>query len=390
MTNVVSFPGLGLKFELNRVAFSVFGHNIYWYGVIIALGFLLAVAYGLWRAPRFSMDPDIIVDAIFVVVPSAIVGARLYYIIFNPDVCFENGSFSLLRAVAFWNGGLAIYGGVIATAVSGLIFAKVRKANFWSGMDITVYGLLIGQMVGRWGNFVNVEAYGSLTTLPWRMCSDSIAYELLYNEHAVITPDESQAIIDRTLGVHPTFLYESLWNLLGFILLVLLAKKGRKFNGQMFLSYVIWYGLGRAAIEGLRTDSLYFFGTGIRSSQLLGIVSAAAAIALYVYRLKNAGPADPPFVKEQSGAAAAVAVETAAEKQSEAVAAASAETAAEKQSETATTASAEDEAEKQNETATTASAEDETETQSETATAAAVAAETEEETEEDDNGGNDS
>ena len=299
MTNTVFFPGLGLEFELNRVAFDLFGHNIYWYGVIIAAGFLLAVIYGLWRAPRFSLDPDVGVDGIFVVVPSAIVGARLYYVIFNPSVCFDaGGSFSLLRAIAFWNGGLAIYGGVIATVVSALIFCKVRRVNFWCGMDITVYGLLIGQMIGRWGNFVNVEAYGSVTALPWRMCSVSIANEL-WRDGLLESEAAYQSILDGTTGVHPTFLYESLWNLLGFILLVLLRKKGRKFNGQMFLSYVIWYGLGRAAIEGLRTDSLYFFGTGIRSSQLLGVVSAAAGIALFVYRLKTAGPADPPLVQEQ-------------------------------------------------------------------------------------------
>ena len=390
MTNVVSFPGLGLKFELNRVAFSVFGHNIYWYGIIIAAGFLLAVIYGLWRAPRFSMDPDVIVDAIFVVVPSAIIGARLYYVLFNPAVCLDaNGSFSLLRMIAFWDGGLAIYGGVIATMVSGLIFAKVRKVNFWSGMDITVYGLLIGQMIGRWGNFVNVEAYGGVTSLPWRMSSVSIANEL-WRDGLIKTEAAYQSVLDGTLGVHPTFLYESLWNLLGLILLILLAKKGRKFNGQMFLSYVIWYGLGRAAIEGLRTDSLYFFGTGIRTSQMVGVASAAAAIALFVYRLKTAGPADPPFVKEQGGAETAgaeaekqgeaEAAETAAEKQGEAGAA---ETAAEKQSEAGT--------EKQNKAVAAAAADTAAEEPDETPAAEEAEAEPEDGTEEEnDDDGDDS
>ena len=266
MTNTVFFPGLGLEFELNRVAFSVFGHNIYWYGIIIAGGFLLAGAFGLWKCSEFGMDPDTITDAIFVVVPSAIIGARLYYVIFNPAVCYTaDGSFSFLRAIAFWDGGLAIYGGVIATVVSALIFCQVRKVDFWSGMDITVYGLLIGQMIGRWGNFVNVEAYGSVTGLPWRMCSESIANDL-WRGGLLESNLTYESILDGALGVHPTFLYESLWNLLGFIILLALMKKGRKFNGQMFLSYVIWYGLGRAAIEGLRTDSLYFFGTAIRSS----------------------------------------------------------------------------------------------------------------------------
>lgn len=295
MTNTVFFPGLGLEFELNRVAFTVFGHNIYWYGVIIAAGFLLAVIYGLHIAPRFGMDPDKITDAIFVVVPMAILGARMYYVIFNPAVCFQaDGSFSLLRMIAFWDGGLAIYGGVIATVATAVIYCRVRKLDFWSGMDVTVYGLLIGQLVGRWGNFVNVEAYGGLTELPWRMCSSSIANEL-WRDGFLETEQMYQNVLNGTLGVHPTFLYESLWNLLGLVLLILLMKRGRKFNGQMFLSYVIWYGLGRAVIEGLRTDSLYFFGTPIRSSQMLGILSAAVGIGLYIVRRKTAGPVLPPF-----------------------------------------------------------------------------------------------
>ena len=303
MINTVSFPGLGLEFELNRVAVSLFGHNIYWYGVIIATGFLLAVAFGLWKAPRFGLDPDAIVDAIFYVVPSAIIGARLYYVIFNPAVCFDaDGSFSLLRMIAFWDGGLAIYGGVIATVISALLFCKVRKVDFWSGMDITCYGLLIGQLIGRWGNFVNVEAYGGVTDLPWRMCSASIANEL-WSKGLLDSQEAYQSILDGTLGVHPTFLYESLWNLLGLGLLLLLMKKGRRFNGQMFLSYVIWYGLGRAVIEGLRTDSLYFFGTPIRSSQMLGLLSAAVGIGLFVLRLKTAGPATPPLAAKPSQAA---------------------------------------------------------------------------------------
>lgn len=303
MTNTVFFPGLGLEFELNRVAFTVFGHNIYWYGVIIAAGFLLAVIYGLHIAPRFGMDPDKITDAIFVVVPMAILGARMYYVIFNPAVCFQaDGSFSLLRMIAFWDGGLAIYGGVIATVATAVIYCRVRKLDFWSGMDVTVYGLLIGQLVGRWGNFVNVEAYGGLTELPWRMCSSSIANEL-WRDGFLETEQMYQNVLNGTLGVHPTFLYESLWNLLGLVLLILLMKRGRKFNGQMFLSYVIWYGLGRAVIEGLRTDSLYFFGTPIRSSQMLGLLSAAVGIGLFVLRLKTAGPATPPLAAKPSQAA---------------------------------------------------------------------------------------
>jgi phosphatidylglycerol:prolipoprotein diacylglycerol transferase len=197
--------------------------------------------------------------------------------------------------VAIWDGGLAIYGAVIAAIITVAVYCKVRKQSFWCYADIGCYGLLIGQLVGRWGNFVNVECYGSLTTLPWRMCSETIANELWY-KGLLESSDVYQSILDGTVGVHPTFLYESLWNLLGFVILVLIGRKGRKFDGQIFLSYIVWYGLGRAAIEGLRTDSLYFFGTGIRSSQMLGLFSALAAVALMAIRRKTAGPATPPTV----------------------------------------------------------------------------------------------
>lgn len=288
MTNTVFFPGLGLEFELNRVAFTVFGHNIYWYGVIIAAGFLLAVVYGLHIAPRFGMDPDKITDAIFIVVPMAIIGARLYYVIFNPAVCFmADGSFSLLKMIAFWDGGLAIYGGVIATVISALLFCKVRKVDFWSGMDITCYGLLIGQLIGRWGNFMNVEAFGSTTTLPWRMCGPSIAAYM--REHGYVDQAGYDAILSGALGVHPTFFYESAWNFVGLIIVYFLGKK-RKFDGECFLFYFFWYGVGRAWIEGLRTDSLYLFGwelfgAPIRVSQLFALLTGVAAGAALIWAL---------------------------------------------------------------------------------------------------------
>ena len=159
--------------------------------------------------------------------------------------------------------------------------------------------------MGRWGNFVNVEAFGGVTDLPWRMCSPSIADYLL--QHGLVDEAAYQQVLDGTLGVHPTFFYESMWNLLGFILLVLIARKGRKFNGQLFLSYVVWYGVGRAVIEGLRTDSLYFFGTGLRSSQILGLASALVAIVVMAIRFRTAGPPTPPSyaaVRAEKGTAA--------------------------------------------------------------------------------------
>ena len=306
MSKIVTFPGLGLEFELNPIAFSVFGWDVHWYGVIIACGFLLAVAYCYWRAPRFGVDQEKLIDMLFFAVPLCIIGARAYYVIFNPAVCFNaDGSFSLYNTIAIWDGGLAIYGAIIMAILTVAVYCKVRRQNFWDYTDIGCFGVLIGQLVGRWGNFVNVEAFGGVTDLPWRMCSPSIADYLL--QHGLVDEAAYQQVLDGTLGVHPTFLYESLWNLLGFILLVLIARKGRKFNGQLFLSYVVWYGVGRAVIEGLRTDSLYFFGTGLRSSQILGLASALVAIVVMAIRFRTAGPPTPPSyaaVRAEKGTAA--------------------------------------------------------------------------------------
>lgn len=306
MSKIVIFPGLGLEFELNPIAFSVFGWDVHWYGVIIVCGFLLAVAYCYWRAPRFGVDQEKLIDMLFFAVPLCIIGARAYYVIFNPAVCFNaDGSFSLYNTIAIWDGGLAIYGAIIMAILTVAVYCKVRRQNFWDYTDIGCFGVLIGQLVGRWGNFVNVEAFGGVTDLPWRMCSPSIADYLL--QHGLVDEAAYQQVLDGTLGVHPTFFYESMWNLLGFILLVLIARKGRKFNGQLFLSYVVWYGVGRAVIEGLRTDSLYFFGTGLRSSQILGLASALVAIVVMAIRFRTAGPPTPPSyaaVRAEKGTAA--------------------------------------------------------------------------------------
>ena len=294
--NILSFPGLGLEFELNRVASTVFGMEIYWYGVIIAVGFILAVLYGCRKTAPFGVDQDKVLDMLFIAVPAALIGARAYYVIFNIDLYRRGAKLDWGAMIDIRDGGLAIYGGIIAAVIAAVIYCKVRKQSFWSYADCGAYGFLIGQMIGRWGNFMNIEAYGGVTNLPWRMCSPKIASELLYQgqiDNAVY-----EQILEGTLGVHPTFFYESFWNLIGFILLVLLARKGRKFNGQMFLLYVMWYGAGRTVIEGLRTDSLYFFGTGLRTSQIVGILSVIAALILFIVRWKTAGPASPPFVKE--------------------------------------------------------------------------------------------
>ena len=269
MTGTVTFPGLGLELELNRVAFRLGSWPVYWYGVIIAAGFLLAVVYCSRKAPQFGIRQDEIIDMLFFAVPLSIIGARLYYIIFYLDLYRRaDGSLDFGAMVRIWDGGLAIYGGVIAAVLTLLVFCKVRKIKFLAFADLGSFGMLIGQMVGRWGNFVNIEAYGGPTDLPWRMG----VYQYVDG-------------VRQYAEVHPTFLYESLWNLLGLCLLILVARKWRKFDGQIFLSYFAWYGVGRGFIEGLRSDSLYFFNTPIRVSQVFGFVTALIAICLLIYLL---------------------------------------------------------------------------------------------------------
>jgi phosphatidylglycerol:prolipoprotein diacylglycerol transferase len=250
---------------LNRVAFTLFGHNFFWYGSIIAFGFLLAVLWCYRQAPQFGIVSDTLIDMLIFAVPISIICARIYYIIFYLDL-FRDSSGNLVfgKMVRIWDGGIAIYGGIIGGILTLFVFCKIKKLPFGAFADLGCMGLLIGQCVGRWGNFVNVEAYGSETTLPWRMgIYDAGTY----------------------LQVHPTFLYESLWNLLGFFLIALILKNRRKFDGQLFLSYIGWYGLGRMFIEGLRTDSLYIPGTVIRVSQMLAAVTFILAVSILIYVL---------------------------------------------------------------------------------------------------------
>ncbi len=259
----IVFPGLGLELHIQRVAFTLFGKNVYWYGIIIALGFLLGVTYCYYNAGRFGIVKDKVIDFILFAAPGGIIGARIYYVIFYMDL-YRNadGSFNWGEAVAIWDGGLAIYGGVIAAILILLIFCAVNRIKFLAFADLGSYGLFIGQSIGRWGNFCNQEAYGGLTNLPWRM---------------------GLTVGGEYIEVHPPFLYESLWSLVGLAVAHFVLRKHRKFDGQVFLFYLSWYGLGRMWIEGLRTDSLYLFNTGIRVSQLIAAVCFVVAGAILVY-----------------------------------------------------------------------------------------------------------
>lgn len=263
MKNHIAFPGLGIELDINRVAFEIFDKPIYWYAIIIASGFLLAVYYGMKRSREFNLDEDNITGMLMVAAPLAIVCARLYYVIFE----FDQYKDDLLSILYIWNGGIAIYGAIIGALLGVIIYCSFKKMKIRNFLDIGALGLMIGQSVGRWGNFVNAEAYGGETSLLWRM-------------------EIYDAAARARICVHPTFLYESLWNVLGFVILHFYSKK-RKFNGEVFCLYVLWYGIGRAMIEGLRTDSLYFFGTGIRTSQMLAILTALAAVVVLVYNYKK-------------------------------------------------------------------------------------------------------
>lgn len=295
MEKIVTFPGLGLEFQLNSILVSItedFG--IHWYGAIIAVGFLLAVFWCCRQSSRFGIKQDDLIDMLFFAVPLGIIGARLYYVFFEFSKRYyvegDPGE-TLRRIVRIWDGGLAIYGGVIVGVLTAFVVSKVKKISFPALADLCCMGLLIGQTAGRWGNFVNVEAFGSVTDVPWRMAGPNVANYLLNN--SLVNADAYEQIVSSgTLGVHPTFFYESVWNLIGFLIIALVIAHRRKFDGQMFLTYVAWYGIGRFWIEGLRTDSLYVLGTGLRVSQLLAGTSALIALGIMVYafwRLQKTG-----------------------------------------------------------------------------------------------------
>lgn len=279
MTNLVQFPGLGLSFELNRVAFSIGGFSIYWYGVCIALGICLALVFAFRHSVEFGVDADSMVDVILIGIVMGIISARAYYVAMAPFK-YE----SIWEMIAIRDGGLAIYGGIIGGFLFGGLACKWRKVPVLPMFDLASMGFLIGQCIGRWGNFVNQEAFGTNTTLPWGMISENTT---AYLSSVQATLAAQGITVDPNLPVHPTFLYESLWCLVGFLLLAA-YEKHRRFHGEVMLMYVMWYGLGRFFIEGLRTDSLMV--GPFRISQVVAAASTLAALALWlVLRKKYAG-----------------------------------------------------------------------------------------------------
>ena len=263
----VEFPGLGLAFDVNPVAFTIGSFEFRWYGILIALGFILAFLYALKICKRYQVNQDHLIDCIIAGLILGIIGARLYYVIFYPGDMYWKDPIKILYIN---EGGLGIYGGIIGGAITLLVVAKRKKIPAPVLLDVAGMGVIIGQLMGRWGNFMNREAHGAVT--------DTFLKMGLQDASGVVT------------YYHPTFLYESVWNLIGFIGLHFFSKK-RKFDGEVFLAYVAWYGLGRVWIEGLRTDSLYLFSTGIRVSQLVAAVSFLAAAGILAWVLVKKKPA---------------------------------------------------------------------------------------------------
>ena len=254
---VISFPNLGIQWDPAK-ALTIGPLSIHFYGMLIALGLALAVVYAWKRAKAFGIREDDLTDGVLWIVPLAVICARAYYCIFEWKQQYADDPISVLY---IWKGGLAIYGGIIGAAVGIAIFCKFKKIKLPALLDLVALGFLIGQAIGRWGNFFNREAFGSTTDWFLKMG--------LFN-----------SFTGETEYHHPTFLYESLWNIAGFVLLHFLSKK-RQYDGQIALGYVAWYGLGRTFIEGLRTDSLYV--GPFRVSQLLAAVSCFAAVGLLLF-----------------------------------------------------------------------------------------------------------
>jgi phosphatidylglycerol:prolipoprotein diacylglycerol transferase len=259
------------------VAFSLFGLNVHWYGLIITVGMVLSVLYAMHHAKMERVKTDDVVDLALYLIIFGVLGARLYYVIMEFDsylvtggTFFQNLGKKQYNMIAVWNGGLAIYGGIIAGVITAYVVARCKRIRFPIIADIAGPSVLVGQILGRWGNFFNAEAYGGETTLPWRM--------------GILKSMDGGQTFYSEMYVHPTFFYESLWNLAGLILVTAFYKK-KKFHGQMFVFYMIWYGFGRMLIEGLRADSLYV--GNLRISQFVGFVSFVFGVILMIVNLRR-------------------------------------------------------------------------------------------------------
>ncbi|MEG1000437.1 MAG: prolipoprotein diacylglyceryl transferase [Cellulosilyticaceae bacterium] len=276
----VSFPYLNLSFEIDPIAFNLFGMPVYWYGIILTTGILLGLLMAMYIAKKEGIDPDIIFDFLLYDIVFAIIGARTYFVIFNWDHYKDNlGSILNLR-----EGGIAIYGAIIASILVAIIYTKMKKIEFWKFGDIAVYGLLVGQTIGRYGNFVNKEAFGDYTNnfLAMRILREDAATPLTQNIIDHIVVENGMEYIQ----VHPTFFYESVWNL-GLLIILLIYRKYKKADGEIFFLYLAGYGVGRFWIEGLRTDQLILNNINIPASQVVAIISIIVGLIGFIVCRKN-------------------------------------------------------------------------------------------------------
>ena len=282
MDKSIRFPHLGIYLSNVGKSIHIGGFEIAYYGIVIACAMVLGLCLAMWVAKKTKQDPDLYFDVALYAIPIALVGARLYYVIFSWDQYNDN----LIHILYIREGGLAIYGGVIAAVITFYVYVKIKKENFWLMVDTGCVGLVLGQIIGRWGNFFNREVFGGYT--------DSLfAMQLPLN--AVRASDVTQEMMDHLqtidgvsyIQVHPTFLYESLWNV-GVLLILLFFTKRKKFDGEIFLMYLAGYGIGRFWIEGVRTDQLLIPGIGLPVSQVLSAILAVGAVLLIFIRRKKA------------------------------------------------------------------------------------------------------
>jgi len=308
---LVRFAGIAKEFTVNSDLDLGF-ITVKWYGAIIAFGFTLAVLFGGRTAYKWKINLDKMIDVLIYGTISAIICARLYFVAFKWDYYSEH----LLDIPKIWEGGLAIYGGIIGGIAAAWVVCKVRKLNFYNLLDMVGMSLLIGQGIGRWGNYANQEAFGGFTNANWGMMSDKVIEYISRPEIRTMyglenVEDVPEYVIENNLYVHPTFFYESVWCILGFFVLYIIMKKYRKFSGQLFLTYGVWYGLERTIVEGLRSDSLYINGTNLRVSQVLSMVIVAVCgvllVALLIKFTKHPKPIEgvdyfPPLTEKELAA----------------------------------------------------------------------------------------
>lgn len=261
----VSFPGIGIDVTIDRVAFSIGSFQIYWYGILIAGALLLAVLYAYFNAASYGVERDKFFDCVIAGIVTSIIGARAYYVAFRWDYFSAHPS----EIIDIRDGGIAIYGAIIGGLIGGLLVAKLKRMKFLPILDLTMVGFIMGQAIGRWGNFFNQEAYGVETDTLFRMVSEGTG----------------------GVAVHPCFLYESVWCALGFLFLHLFHRRFQRYHGQIFYLYLVWYGAERMVVEGLRTDSLYLpfslFGYDVRVSQLLSLLLVIIGIILLIKNRKK-------------------------------------------------------------------------------------------------------